>query len=106
MVCHTAVFLEFSATTPAYHAVSPTVAAIFISRLCVALPATASGSRARGDVRPGGWARENDAHVQIREAKNVNNIILSLHTMKELFCINLILLNIFPEDLISDAFLK
>lgn len=35
MVCHTAVLLELSATTPAYHAVSPTVAAIFISRLCV-----------------------------------------------------------------------
>lgn len=35
MVCHSVVLLRFSATTPAYHAVSPTVAAIFISRLCV-----------------------------------------------------------------------
>lgn len=35
MVCQTVDLLRFSATTPAYHAVSPTVAAIFISRLCV-----------------------------------------------------------------------
>lgn len=62
MVCHTVDLLRFSATTPAYHAVSPTVAAIFISRLCVLL------ERVPCEIVCVRWgrARQNDVKIQTR----------------------------------------